>query len=151
VLTGGAGADILTGKAGNDTLTGGAGNDVLKGGAGADLLNAGDGADWLHGGLGADTMTGGAGADRFVFGSPDDGVDLVTDFTAGDVLDLHALLGHAGSTAAQLSGGGYLRAIAVTGGVQVQVDEDGGGNGYEALVTLQNATVSGLGTDYVFA
>ena len=150
-LTGGAAADILTGKAGNDTLTGGAGNDVLKAGSGNDVLSGGDGADWLHGGMGADTMTGGAGPDRYTFGSVEEGGDRITDFAPGDILDLHAMLGHAGSTAAQLATGGYLRAVAVTGGVQIQVDDDGGGNAYETLVTLQGATISGLGTDYVFA
>ncbi len=35
------------------------------------------------GGAGNDTLTGGSGADRFIFRSPTDGVDRITDFTVG--------------------------------------------------------------------
>jgi len=70
-LGGGAENDLLYGHAGNDTLDGGAGNDILIGGGGDDLL------------------TGGAGNDRFVFGASDTGNDTITDFSAGDVIELH--------------------------------------------------------------
>jgi hypothetical protein len=74
-LTGGGNADYLSGGAGNDTLSGLGGNDVLSGGAGND------------------TLTGGAGNDRFVFHNGD-GLDVITDFTAGDasgdLIELHA-------------------------------------------------------------
>ncbi len=72
----------------NLTLTGGGNSDILYGHAGNDTLSGGGGNDWLNGGTGNDTLTGGAGDDRFVFKSGD-GLDTVTDFTPGDVLDLH--------------------------------------------------------------
>jgi Ca2+-binding RTX toxin-like protein len=56
----------LIGSASNDTLTGANGNDTLIGGAGADSL------------------TGGLGLDTFVFNSPSEGVDTITDFIVAD-------------------------------------------------------------------
>lgn len=62
-------------------LTGGKKADVLKGGAGDDLLN---------GGLGIDTLTGGSGADVFAFSTKlgKTNVDVVTDFSEGDTVQL---------------------------------------------------------------
>lgn len=152
-LSGGAGADRLRGMAGNDTLRGGDGADVLNGEAGADSLDGGAGNDWLAGGAGADTLAGGAGADRFVLGAAEHGGDTLADFSAaqGDRLDVHAILGAFGSGYAALSAGGFVRLSAVTGGVLLQVDEDGGGNEYAALATFRGATVAGLGTDFLVA
>lgn len=69
VITGNDGSNNLFGRAGNDTLSGGLGNDTL------------------NGGIGNDVLTGGPGADRFVF-TKGDGSDVITDFGAGDTLDL---------------------------------------------------------------
>ncbi|NKC31013.1 Ig-like domain-containing protein [Falsiroseomonas selenitidurans] len=106
---GGSGSDILVGSdlanrldgdAGNDVLTGAAGNDTLIGGLGNDALNGGADEDLLLGGLGRDTLTGGAGADRFGWtagaesGTTSTDRDLVTDFAAGDLLDLSGLDGN---------------------------------------------------------
>jgi Ca2+-binding RTX toxin-like protein len=74
-LTGGGNADYLAGGAGNDTLSGAGGNDILAGNTGND------------------TLAGGTGNDRFVFHNGD-GLDVITDFTAGDaggdLIELHA-------------------------------------------------------------
>lgn len=73
--------------AGNDTLVGGAGNDEFYGRAGADVL------------------TGGGGDDRFYFRSNETSLatpDRITDFSAGDRIDLSAIdadLGAAGNNA----------------------------------------------------
>ena len=76
-LTGNSGANILLGENGNDTLTGGGGDDTLIGGAGADRL------------------TGGAGNDTFRFLDLSESTvslrDLITDFGAGDKIDLSAI------------------------------------------------------------
>lgn len=78
-LTGNAGANTLSGLAGNDTILGGGGNDRIIGGAGMDI------------------MTGGTGADTFAFGATDfssrtgTNADRITDFTAGDKIDLRAI------------------------------------------------------------
>lgn len=105
-MTGGSGGDTFTGGLLADTISGGAGDDTLVGGNGADTIDGGTGADTVTGGAGGDTMTGGAGQDTFAaawgtglaatstnfagatvavgdtmtFGN---GVDIVTDFTAG--------------------------------------------------------------------
>jgi len=52
----------------------------ILGSPSSDNLVAGAGNDNLTGGLGNDTLTGGTGSDRFIFNSPDEGVDLITDF-----------------------------------------------------------------------
>jgi Ca2+-binding RTX toxin-like protein len=63
------------GDANNNTLTGGTGNDSLNGLAGNDTL---------IGGPGNDSLTGGSGRDRFVFNSPNDKTDTITDFVVVD-------------------------------------------------------------------
>lgn len=72
--------DVITGNNADNVLVGGAGNDVLRGMAGADELTGGDGKDtfvWE--------------ARDIVSGNTLLGVDHVTDFGAGDVLDLSAV------------------------------------------------------------
>jgi Ca2+-binding RTX toxin-like protein len=80
-ITGSAGADIINGQRvlnAAETLIGGAGNDTITGGFGPDNLS---------GGTGADTFVFYAGASR----TPSATVfDVITDFGAGDVLDLGA-------------------------------------------------------------
>jgi hypothetical protein len=71
------GADRLRGSNGANTLTGGGGDDILEGQGGSDRL---------IGGAGNDTLTGGAGGDRFLFYFPNEGLDTITDFGAGDRL-----------------------------------------------------------------
>ncbi len=94
-LTGSDFNDTLTGDDGANVLTGGKGDDVLAGGGGNDTLVGGDGNDTLAGGAGSDTLTGGGGNDTFVFTQARDSMrehpDLITDFTAGDKIDLHAI------------------------------------------------------------
>ncbi len=104
-LIGGAGADTLDGGTGNDSLNGGAGGDTIIGGAGTDSLNGGDGGDVVFGGLGKDVLLGGAGNDVFKYSNiSDSGIsvttrDVITDFTAGDKIDLSAIDAKAGFTA----------------------------------------------------
>lgn len=77
---------------GSNELIGSAGEDVLIGAAGQDSLSGGDGNDTLTGGAGADVLSGGAGADHFVFqtimDSSGPAIDLITDLTDDDVIDL---------------------------------------------------------------
>ncbi|MDJ0389003.1 hypothetical protein QMO56_12840 [Roseomonas sp. E05] len=126
-LTGTAGGDTLSGREGNDTLTGLDGNDVLSGGAGNDVLSGGAGDDVLNGGLGNDVLTGGAGDDRFVW-SPDElntyFNDTVTDFAAGDSLDLSALFGRFLGTAA-FTGIGMSEIRQVGAAVYLDINGDG--------------------------
>ncbi|MBE9171371.1 tandem-95 repeat protein, partial [Pleurocapsales cyanobacterium LEGE 06147] len=92
-VRGDAGDDRLFGNNGNDTLNGGLGNDTLFGNNGEDQLFGDAGDDWLFGdngndtligGTGNDTLTGGRGADRFIFNSPHEGVDTITDFSVNN-------------------------------------------------------------------
>ena len=90
-LRGNTGANRLAGLQGNDTIDGGAGDDLIFGGLGSDRLYGGLGNDSLEGGSNADTLTGGAGADVFVFAGSGGlalGMDVITDFGAGDRLAL---------------------------------------------------------------
>ena len=97
VIVGNAGNNVLLGLLGSDTLNGGTGNDTLDGGAGNDTLNGGAGIDRLNGGAGVDLHTGGAGNDVFIFSSVADignnplFLETITDFTAGDLIDLSAV------------------------------------------------------------
>ena len=79
----------------SDTLTGGNGADHLDGGAGDDAINGKSGADVLTGGDGADTLTGGPGGDTFVYTAVSQSTvaapDTITDFGAGDRIDLSAI------------------------------------------------------------
>lgn len=107
-LEGLGGADTIDGGAGDDTAVyarsgsvtvslatglgsgGHAEGDVLTaienlvGGAYADLLSGDGGANRLTGGLGKDVLAGGGGADWFVYASPAEGGDRLTDFAAGE-------------------------------------------------------------------
>lgn len=116
----------LTGSTGRDAMTGTAGDDAITGGEQSD------------------TLTGGAGRDVFVYKSPRDGLDTITDFSPGtDRLDLTQLLSAIGANAASALSGGYIRLVNTTTGVQVQVDADGsaGATLPRALVLLKGVTV----------
>jgi Ca2+-binding RTX toxin-like protein len=56
---------------------------LLDGGPGLDILIGSSGNDTISGGADSDTLTGGPGNDKFVFESPREGPDSVTDFTPG--------------------------------------------------------------------
>jgi len=114
IVTAGAGAATIQGGSGADSITGGGAADSLIGGSGNDTISGGAGADTITGGVGADRMTTGSSADQVTvatnssvafttgtfaganFAANDtiafaNGVDVVTDFTAGtggDTLDV---------------------------------------------------------------
>ncbi|NJN05164.1 MAG: cadherin-like domain-containing protein [Rhodobacteraceae bacterium] len=72
-------------------LSGASGGFRIDLGAGADIVIGSSGNDVLIGGTGADSLTGGAGADIFVLASgPIDIADVITDFGAGDQIDLRS-------------------------------------------------------------
>ncbi|MBU2379805.1 MAG: M10 family metallopeptidase C-terminal domain-containing protein, partial [Alphaproteobacteria bacterium] len=81
----------ITGTSGSNTLVGTDGDDVIDGLGGGDTINGGGGADHIIGGSGDDTLTGGAGADTFAYVDRRFGDDTITDFSAGDRIDLSAL------------------------------------------------------------
>jgi Ca2+-binding RTX toxin-like protein len=67
----------------------------IYGGTNADTLTAGSGADWLFGGNGADSLTGGAGNDIFYYDAVAQSTaansDTITDFAAGDKIDVSGI------------------------------------------------------------
>lgn len=90
-LHGGSSALLIEnarGGSGNDTLIGNQANNRLDGGGGTDVLDGGEGDDVLIGGPGNDILTGGDGADTFVFAASGSGMDTITDFGAGDALEV---------------------------------------------------------------
>jgi Ca2+-binding RTX toxin-like protein len=106
-VTGGSGTDTVTGfdnligSAFADKLTGDGNANLIIGGAGNDTINGGIGNDTISGGLGHDALTGGAGSDIFVYTDADFGStasdatlhsDTVTDYGAGDKIDLTGLI-----------------------------------------------------------
>jgi len=124
VLTGGDGVDTVSYDAGVDGTgvtvdltvdtaqdTGGSGSDTLidienlTGSSFADSLTGDDGANVIKGGGGQDTLTGGGGNDIFDFDALSDtgntagSADVITDFTAGDLLDLSGIDANTGTGA----------------------------------------------------
>ena len=103
-LRGGNGRDTLDGGPGDDLITGGDGFSKIYGGTGNDTITAGDrsceihtgpgrnrvvsgeGRDQFFVGPGENTITGGAGGVRYVIAWG--GVCTITDWRAGDVIDL---------------------------------------------------------------
>jgi Ca2+-binding RTX toxin-like protein len=99
VIRGGRDNDFLLGGQGNDTVNGESDDDTVFGGSGDDEVIGGGGNDIVEGGYGTDTLTGGNGDDVFLFigrtagfqeegAAAGSGVDIVTDFTAGDSFNL---------------------------------------------------------------
>ena len=111
-------AATAVGNALANSITGNAANNTLDGGIGNDTLSGGDGSDSLSGGSGSDRLVGGTGLDLFVFNTAlaADNIDSITDFVAGDRLELNrgifsALSAGTTLTAAEfLSGAGLVAA-----------------------------------------
>jgi Ca2+-binding RTX toxin-like protein len=147
-LFGGRDRDLLDGGDGDDLLQASVGNDVLRGGAGKDTLFGSIGADTLAGGPGDDTLSGGSEADRFVFTSIEDGLDVIVDFRADDVLAIgDMLVGFApGNEAA------FVNLVDDGTDTTVQVDPDGAANGvaFTSIAVLEGVTGMTL-TDLVNA
>jgi Ca2+-binding RTX toxin-like protein len=80
------GSGKIDGKGNNskNTIKGNNGDNTLRGEGGDDKLTGGKGKDILVGGVGKDNLTGGANADQFVFESPNQGIDKITDFNTGE-------------------------------------------------------------------
>jgi serralysin len=130
-------------------IDGGAGNDVIVGSAGNDTI-------W--GGAGQDTLTGGGGDDTFYFQAightSKAAPDLITDFGAGDRIDLSAIDANtlvAGDqefsfvgTAAFTKVAGELRYEIVSGQTLIQGDVNGDGK-HDFQIVLGNGYVPGAG------
>ncbi|GAA3701268.1 hypothetical protein GCM10022421_04700 [Oceanisphaera sediminis] len=93
-LVGSALADAIQAEVGDKLhILGLEGDDTLMGGVNIDVLEGGDGHDELNGLLGNNILSGGSGVDTFIFTEVDPhSVNVITDYTEGEALDLSALL-----------------------------------------------------------
>jgi len=98
-FNGGAGGDAFTATTvanatGKFVINGGAGIDSFLTGINADTINGGDGADTIRGDGGNDSITGGNGIDIFTIEdtAANNGVDVITDFTATDTFEFGAFV-----------------------------------------------------------
>ncbi len=161
-LNGGDGDDALTFTSNgrfSDTVTldGGAGNDVITAsGAGIITVEAGAGDDTVI----YDTLGGefrialGTGVDTIRLADTGglfqaSGDNLVKDFVTGaggDIVDLSEYL--AGGALTNYTGGdnpfgdGHMRLVQSGSRALLQVDSDGGGNGYQTVLAFANTTVA---------
>lgn len=143
-ILGGKHADTIEGQSGNDKLNGNLGTDIVYGGSGNDLLHGGQDNDTIYGEGGNDTLYGDKGDDRlsgqdgndiFFFGS-NSGHDIVTDFSAGDLLHF--------SQSAITSAQAALAAVDYVGGNAI-INLSG-----DNSVTLNGVTQGGLdASDFV--
>jgi VCBS repeat-containing protein len=85
-------ADITAGDFINNHIFGTTGDDILTGANGI--------IDLIRGGTGDDTLTGGTGADIFSYTLPNEGDDVITDFTDGsDLIEIPSSYGLYAATA----------------------------------------------------
>ena len=146
-VQGDAGDDTLNGEGGNDWMLGGTGADTVNGGAGHDRMFGNDGNDRMTGGAGADRMAGGAGDDVFIYSALSDAGDTITDFNAAeDLFDLSALMSAIGYAGSDSVADGYVGISQSGANTLVQVDGDGGGDGFVTLATLENVTATEIDT-----
>ena len=111
---------------------------TLFGGPEADVLVGSPLDDLLVGGGGSDVLSGLGGPDRFDFNAIDEGVDTITDFTAGvggDTLDIRDLLQPVGVPL-----DARVRLEASGGDTMVSVNPDGLGDDFVPIATLEGVT-----------
>lgn len=179
-LSGGAGAETLLGRGGDDTISGQLGNDSIAGGAGFNSILAGEGDDTIVvdagpatpqlviAGSGDDTLRFSSGAQVALGAGRDtaiieggfllnDPVQLgFWDFAggaAGDQLDLRPfLLAQTTWSAAMGSpfASGHVRLVQGEFATFLEVDADGGGNGFGLLLYFSGTPVSTLTADNFF-
>ena len=109
---------------------------VPAGTAGDDVIFGFDTDDTLSGLGGNDTLIGQGGADTFVIDGSS--LDTIVDYAAGELVDLSGFLTvpNGGDPIAD----GYVRYLALTN--EIQVDIDGGGDGWVTVATVANAPAS---------
>ncbi len=85
------------------------------------------GDDVIISGAGRRTLTGGGGNDWFVFTAGFGGGATITDLSAGDRVDLRAVLQNLGITSAAPIAQGYLTCTASAAGALIHIDPDASG------------------------
>ena len=123
-------------------------------GTGASETLSGTGADDLIiGGAGQDTLTGGLGNDCFSFNRTSDGVDIITDFSSGDKIDLSGFF----ETGGELEGvtnpfGTYVEVVSIgSSGTLIQIDFDPADSlSNKNLAYLDGYTTTMTANDFIF-
>ena len=117
----------------------------------SDPTTAGD--DFITGSSGQDTITGGGGDDCFHFNRTSDGVDVITDFSSGDRIDLSDFF----ATGGELAGitnpfGTYVEAVTIgSSGTLIQIDFEPNDSLYNKnLVYLEGYTTTMTAADFIF-
>jgi len=109
---------------------------TFVGTSGRDAIVGSNGDDIIIGGAGADTLTGGGGVNVFVYTSPLDAGDTITDFVPGkDFLDLRTILQGYGYTGSDPVADGYVRFSPVAAGTGVQIGPNA--SNYRIFLTLK--------------
>jgi Ca2+-binding RTX toxin-like protein len=146
--------EVLTGTSGNDILVVGQTPEsmTLVGNEGDDILIGGSMHDTLDGGSGDDILFGGGGADVFKLGEGDTALDFNS---LEDMLDVSGLL-----ASFDVPGGndnaistGYLRFVddIAAGSTLVQVDSDGGHDGFVTVAALSGVSAGSIDeSDLIF-
>jgi Ca2+-binding RTX toxin-like protein len=120
----------------------------LFGGTGNDVFDLGRGGDWA---------VGNGGSDVFAFAATPWAAGGVTDFTAGDTVDLTGLLHASGYMGSDPVGAGYIKIVADSAGnaqIWSDLDQVAPGLGWWQVTTLQHVAPSQLqvqGDDIVMA
>ncbi len=157
VITGNALSNRLEGGLGNDRLFGGAGSDHLFGGAGNDRLIGGDGVDFLTGGAGNDVFVAELNTTLTAFKKGSISLDVITDFSAGDKIDLSGLgdFNFKGTSASKGAGDLTIKVYDSVNGAEnaLGFDIDGidGPSSYTGKVTIVFGDIDGGGIDFAIA
>jgi len=143
-ISGDGGKDLIFAGNGNDVVSGGFGRDFIAGDAGNDKLSGDGGNDTLEGGFGHDQLSGGTGADVFIFAGST-GRDLITDFGAGDLIEIYV------DNAANVSYSDILANTQFSGGNAVidlsslyNLGDFGSGNDKGSILTIADVTIDDL-------
>jgi serralysin len=155
VLTGNAKSG--TGNALDNVITGNADGNRLDGGAGNDRLIGGNGVDFLTGGAGNDVFVGEINQTKTASKNGPISLDVITDFAAGDKIDLSALgdFNFKGSSANKGAGDLSFKVYDSVNGAEraLGFDIDGidGPSTYTGKVTIVFGDVNGGGVDFAIA
>jgi Ca2+-binding RTX toxin-like protein len=169
----GPGDDVIDAGSANDLVSAGEGNDQIAGGDGDDAINAGAGDDFIDSGAGDDQIEGGDGNDTLDHSSASlnqtvsisngsgsslgSGTDVLSgienvhtgsgddQFTISDAVD-NSIDGNGGNDVVTVLAGSGTIYITRTG-QNVAVSDDAGGIGNDLYYDVEQANVTGSGSD----
>jgi hypothetical protein len=159
-------ANVITGNDLANALFGNGGSDWLFGLGGDDRLTGGDGVDYLTGGAGNDIFVAEIGATRVASKSGPISFDVITDFSAGDRIDVssidanalaagdqdfHWMSTNANKSAGDLSIKVYDSVKGAEKALGIDIDGTSGPSPYSGSVTVLFGNVDGGSPDFAIA